>query len=191
MKRLFLLCFLVCFAAPAAAQDTLYMRNQEGPMACSFTDEDFDAARGALATTYRLTTTYGDSNISWADDLVAGETRNGTWDCTLNLDVGSGAGGPNRVTVRFERVNSSCAVQGLIFEEETGTLTKGEITNYECTGSSASITFAAGEGVMVTIWQTNGTRLIDLNYNGADTNDSEVVIPPIPSPSAKRVFLVQ
>lgn len=181
---------LLLLALPASAQTTLYMRNQEGPMACSFADEDFDEARGSSAQTFRLTTTYGGSTQSWADDLVSGQTRDGTWDCTLNISVNGGAGPPNRATVRFERVNSSCAVQELIFEEETGTLPTGATTNYECTGASASITFASGEGVMVTVWKSNGTRLLDLNYNGADTDDSEIIVPP-QVVSDRRIIIIQ
>jgi hypothetical protein len=179
MRWLALLSLLL--ASPALAQ-TLYLRDGTGDISGAIgTDRDLNSARGASAQTYTLP---GSETDNWNESSMGGSTLNGAWDCTVNVDVSSGGGGPNRMTVAVYRINSSGVIQETIFSEESGALTKGANTDYACTGvASKSVTFAAGDGVMFTAYQSNGTRTITLNYNGADTDDSEIVIPAAATPT--------
>ncbi len=119
----------------------------------------------------------GGVTYNWNTDSVSGTTLNGAWDCTLNIYVSAGGGSPSKITYALKRINSSGVVQETIFQEQK-TVPKDTTSDVDCTGdASKSVTFAAGDGVMFTIWETGGTRTIRINYNGADTDDSEVVIP--------------
>ncbi len=154
---------------------TLYLRDSAGSISgCVGTDESMSVTRGTIPQTYRLTTSAVDN---WNDTTMAGSTRNGAWGCNINVTVGAGGGPANKMTIQLDHVNSSCVAQSTIFSEETGTLSKGATTDYTCTGSSKSVTFGVGDGILLTILQSNGTKTIDINYNGSDTNDSEITIP--------------
>lgn len=184
--RYFALILTLLFATPVVAQTTLYLRDGTGPISgCVGVDRDMSAARGASALTYNVPDTLADN---WNDTSMAGERRDGLWDCTINLTVGTGGGPANKVTIAVDHVNSSCVVQTAVFSEVTPTLTKGATTNYACTGATVNVTFSVGDGIRFTIFQSNGGQQVDMNYNGADTNDSEVVIPPVfaatPTPTA-------
>ena len=177
MKRLLLPCFLLpLVASPASSQTTLFLRDGTAPIsACIGADRDMSATRGASPKTYDVPDVLADN---WNDTSMATETRSGLWDCTINLTVGSGGGPANRVDIALDHVNSSCVVQTALFSESTGTLAKGATTNFSCVGATVNnVVFAAGDGIRLTVFQENGNQQVLLNYDGADTNDSEVVIP--------------
>jgi hypothetical protein len=44
---------------------------------------------------------------------------------------------------------------------------------------------------MFTAIQSGGTRLIDIDYNGADPDDSELVIPDVAAATASPLLVVQ
>lgn len=181
MIRWLFIVLALLLATPAFAQTTLYFRDGAGPVSgCPATDRNMSSTRGTSAQTLALP-----SSDNWNDTSMASETRSGLWDCTINVTVGTGGGPANTVTVTLDHVNSACTVQAQIFQETTPTLTKGVATDYACMGATTSITFAAGDGIMITFTE-GGNQSKDINYNDADTNDSEVVIPPVfvPTPTA-------
>lgn len=160
---------------------TLYLRTTAGGVPdCAGTDERMNTSAGSSATTWRLDA--DGSGKSWTI-INQNQTLNGSWGCTMNVDVSAGGGGPNTITITVERVNTSCVSQETIFTEESGTLTKGATTDYTCTGASKSVTFGNNEYIKVIVYQSGGTRDIDLNYDGADPDDSLITIPDAATPT--------
>ena len=171
------------------AQTTYFLEHGAGDISgCPGTDQELPTSVHAVIHTLTLGTSEP-VGTNWNEDLFGGQTRSGDWDCQLTLNVASGGGAPNRVTVKVERVNSSCTPQETIFEEETPTLTKSATTQYECTGvASKTVVFSSGEGVMITVWRSNGTQIVGLKYGSTPNNDSNITVPniatPTPTPTA-------
>ena len=201
---------ILLFALPAGAQTTFYLR-ASGEVAgdisgCVGTDHGLSETIGASAQTATLTDDTPDTE-NWNFNDVAGEERSGTWDCHFSVTCDSGGGPPNAATIQIERVDSSCVSQQTILTHVSGALTEGGQTVIECTDvTSTSATFAAGEGIMVTVWQSNGNQNCDLDYNGAAEDNAFIIVPdvvagptatptpgptPTPAPTARRVMLIQ
>jgi len=180
MKRLILLLLLLAGTAQA---DTLYLRDGAGDIDGPGTDLNFSASRGSSATFQNITST-SNTDYNWNTDSMAGTTLNGDWGCTINIYVSAGGGAPSKITYWLDRINSSGVWQETIFTQQQ-TVVKDSVNDVACNGAtSTSVTFAAGDGLMFTIQETGGSRTIRINYEGADTNDSEIVIPAAPTPTS-------
>jgi hypothetical protein len=104
----------------------------------------------------------------------------GNWQVCTDLTVAGGGGPPGRVTWLVGRYNSSCVQQGSdIINEQSGNLSTGS-SNEVCsaTADPGQLTFASGDFVVVTVTQTNGSRQIDVDYDGSgSTDDSRLTHP--------------
>lgn len=180
---------LLLLASTASAQQTLYLRDLVSTLSsCPGDDRQLTLAGDTDLKSEIL----GDESPgeNWNYQAVASSTLNGAWDCTLRYYVVSGTGPGNKFTVDLQRVDSSCAVQQTIFSEETGTLSEGSWLTYECTGdTSESVTFAAGEALMLTVYRTNGNQSITTRYNAADPNNANVVIPSVETATQKILII--
>lgn len=182
---------LILLAPVAMADDDWYWRNGSGDIAaCVGTDRDLISSVGGSAQGYDLP--HGSATDNWNDSTnFAGTFRSGEWTCNVFFDTTSGAGSPNRATIKVDRVDSSCNVQENIFTHETPNLTKGGRDNLNCDIFIKAVTFGAGEGILITIWESNnGGQTTTLDYNGTVGRHTKLRLPSAgatPTPTATPV----
>ena len=158
--------FLLLLAETAAAQTTYWHRNSAAGdiSACVGTDRVLSLTAGPSGLSVAMTEP---ADMNWNEAVFAGKTFSGLWDCHVGVQVAGGGGGPaNEAEIFIERVDSSCNVQETIIEETTPELTRGANNEYDCTGVTKSVTFAAGEGIMFTITDSRGNKLKRFLYAG-------------------------
>lgn len=181
---------ILLIATPAHAVQR-FLRDLAGNSSCAeATNESLETTRGVFDTFIDLPDDTADVSFTGYD--MAGVTLDGDWDCQMYVTVGTGGGPGNRITVTMERVDSSCAVQETIFTEESPNLDKSASTDWSCTAvTSKSVTFAAGEGIKWTVYQSNGSQSVWLHYNRSfGPRDSDIRIPVIPTGAANKILII-
>jgi hypothetical protein len=180
MMRRWILALVVLLVATSAQADILYLRSEAGDIDATGTDHSFSASRGASATFNGVTDTI---EYNWNSDSMAGTTLDGDWGCIINMYSAGGGGAGSKVTVRLSRISSAGTILETIFTEQM-TVLKGDTSDLTCVGvATTSIVFGAGQGLMFTIYRSASSRTTRINYDGADTNDSQVSLPGAATPT--------
>jgi hypothetical protein len=156
--------------------ETWYARDSAAPLACGpGTRKNLSETVGSSTKALRLDGTGDTWNKAESRTIAAGD-----WRVAMVLDTDSGGGPQNRVNVLVQRVNSSCTVQGSDIINETIDVTKGDSGKTYFTtlpNDPGEITFAAGDGVLVTFTDTNGNQWKDVKYDGGVGGNTSLVHP--------------
>ncbi len=189
MRRLLIVATMLLLTAPAWAVETWYFRSTAGE-ACGPGDrEDLSETAGSSATLKTMDGTGDTWNVIEARTIAAGN-----WQVCTDLTVASGGGQAGRVTWIVQRYNSSCVQQGGdIINDQSANLTSGASGEVcSSTADPGQLAFAAGDLIVVTVSQTQGSRQVDLYYDGAAAGaaDSRLTHPDEYVASTRRIFNV-
>lgn len=161
--------------------ETWYWRNSTGAAAGPGTRRALSQTQGSANTANSVTAGAWTWNYEQTD---ARSIQAGNWSWSYKVLTAGGGGSAARVTTTIAVYDSAGSLKSTLNTAQTGNLTSGALNTVSGTVSEPQVDLASGDIVIISVSQTQGSRNVDVYYNGTADYEATLVHPDAIVPTA-------